>query len=180
MRRRSCRPELIFRKRPPPGRSGKTGPQPWGRCAFFPALKTCPGNRDRREAPICGQGAGLSAAPDKTTRDRTDGLGISKFKIDKTACLKLRLDSLSEHPWQLQHLIENDLESVTVPRFPVIAELKRWLIRQGALAASMSGSGPTVFGIFRTAQAAEDAEIIARKNWPDCWVHTAEVIGHQN
>ncbi len=91
---------------------------------------------------------------------------------------QIKLTSLSEHPWQLQHLIENDLESVTVPRFPVIAELKRWLIRQGALAASMSGSGPTVFGIFRTAQAAEDAEIIAKKNWPDCWVHTAEVIGH--
>ena len=93
---------------------------------------------------------------------------------------QITLSNLSEHPWQLQHLIENDLESVTVPRFPVIAELKRWLIRQGALAASMSGSGPTVFGIFRTAQAAEDAEIIAKKNWPDCWVHTAEVIGHQN
>ncbi len=93
---------------------------------------------------------------------------------------RIRLDSLSEYPWQLQHLIENDLESVTVPRFPIIAELKRWLIGQGALGASMSGSGPTVFGIFRTAQAAEDAEIIARKNWPDCWVHTAEVIGRQN
>jgi 4-diphosphocytidyl-2-C-methyl-D-erythritol kinase len=98
-----------------------------------------------------------------------------------TKCLSLiRLSSLSEHPWQLQHLVENDLESVTVYRFPVIAELKRWLICQGALAASMSGSGPTVFGIFRTAQAAEDAEIIAKKDWPDCWVHTAEVIGRQN
>ena len=93
---------------------------------------------------------------------------------------QIKLDYLSEHPWQLQHLIENDLESVTVLRFPVIAELKRWLIRQGAMAASMSGSGPTVFGIFRTAQAAEDAQIIAKKNWPDCWVHTAEVICHQN
>jgi 4-diphosphocytidyl-2-C-methyl-D-erythritol kinase len=93
---------------------------------------------------------------------------------------QISLSDLSEHPWQLKHLIENDLESVTIPRFPVIAELKRWLIRQGALAASMSGSGPTVFGVFRTAQAAEDAEIIAKKDWPDCWVHAAEVIGHQN
>jgi 4-diphosphocytidyl-2-C-methyl-D-erythritol kinase len=93
---------------------------------------------------------------------------------------QIKLRSFSEHPWQLRHLIENDLESVTVPRFPVIAELKRWLIRQGARAASMSGSGPTVFGIFRTAQAAEDAQIFAKKNWPDCWVHTAEVIGRKN
>jgi 4-diphosphocytidyl-2-C-methyl-D-erythritol kinase len=93
---------------------------------------------------------------------------------------QINLRSLSEHPWQLEHLIQNDLESVSVPRFPVIAELKRWLISQGALAASMSGSGPTVFGVFRTAQAAEDAEIIARKNWADCWIHTAQVIGRQN
>lgn len=92
---------------------------------------------------------------------------------------QINLNNLSENPWQLQHLIVNDLESVTVPRFPVIAELKRWLICQGALAASMSGSGPTVFGIFRTAQAAEDTEIVAKENWPDCWVHTAEVIGRQ-
>jgi 4-diphosphocytidyl-2-C-methyl-D-erythritol kinase len=107
------------------------------------------------------------------------GLVYQSLKLTK-ALPQIKLDSLSEHPWQLRHLIENDLESVTVPRFPVIAELKRWLIRQGALAASMSGSGPTVFGIFRTPQAAEDAEIIAQKSWPDCWVHTAEVICHQN
>ena len=73
-------------------------------------------------------------------------------------------------------LIENDLETVTVPRYPVIAEIKRWLIGKGALAASMSGSGPTVFGIFKTGSAAADAAGMARVEWPDCWVHTARVI----
>jgi len=89
---------------------------------------------------------------------------------------KIKLDRLGEHPRQLAELIENDLESVTVPRYPVIAELKNWLTARGALAASMSGSGPTVFGIFETVQAAEDTAITAKKDWPDCWVHTAQVI----
>jgi 4-diphosphocytidyl-2-C-methyl-D-erythritol kinase len=37
---------------------------------------------------------------------------------------------------------------VTVRRFPVIAEIKERLIAAGAAGALMSGSGPTVFGIF--------------------------------
>lgn len=91
---------------------------------------------------------------------------------------KIKLNSFSAHPWQMQELIENDLESVTASRYPVIADLKRWLLGQGALAASMSGSGPTVFGIFRTRQAAAAAETDAKRDWPDCWVNAAEVIGH--
>jgi len=91
---------------------------------------------------------------------------------------KIKLNSFSAHPWHMQELIENDLESVTASRYPVIADLKQWLIGQGALAASMSGSGPTVFGIFRTREAAAAAEADAKRDWPDCWVNAAEVIGH--
>ena len=93
---------------------------------------------------------------------------------------KIKLSKFSAHPWQIQdrELIENDLESVTVARYPVIADLKQWLLGQGALAASMSGSGPTVFGIFSTRQAATAAEIVAKRDWPDCWVNAAAVIGN--
>lgn len=44
--------------------------------------------------------------------------------------------------------MENVLETVTVPRYPVIDEIKSFLLEQGAENALMSGSGPTVFGIF--------------------------------
>lgn len=44
--------------------------------------------------------------------------------------------------------MENVLETVTVPRYPVIDEIKGFLLEQGAENALMSGSGPTVFGIF--------------------------------
>jgi 4-diphosphocytidyl-2-C-methyl-D-erythritol kinase len=45
-------------------------------------------------------------------------------------------------------ILANDLESVTVKRYPIIAEIKERLLSAGAIGALMSGSGPTVFGIF--------------------------------
>jgi len=45
-------------------------------------------------------------------------------------------------------ILSNDLESVTIRRFPVIDEIKRRLVGAGAAGALMSGSGPTVFGLF--------------------------------
>lgn len=51
----------------------------------------------------------------------------------------------------------NTLESVTIPLHPEIAAIKEELLRAGALGALMSGSGPTVFGLFADRQAAERA-----------------------
>lgn len=42
----------------------------------------------------------------------------------------------------------NVLENVTIPQYPVIAKIKNDMKANGALNAMMSGSGPTVFGIF--------------------------------
>ena len=54
----------------------------------------------------------------------------------------------------------NVLETVTVKAYPVIDEMKTFLKTQGAVNTLMSGSGPTVFGIFdkeETAKAAYEA-----------------------
>ena len=42
----------------------------------------------------------------------------------------------------------NVLETVTIPEHPVIADIKKQMMDSGAVNALMSGSGPTVFGIF--------------------------------
>ena len=42
----------------------------------------------------------------------------------------------------------NVLETVTIPAYPVIEEIKDVMKKGGALNACMSGSGPTVFGLF--------------------------------
>ena len=51
----------------------------------------------------------------------------------------------------------NVLETVTVSAFPVIQKLKDIMDHYGALVSLMSGSGPTVFGIFDSRQAAKKA-----------------------
>jgi len=48
----------------------------------------------------------------------------------------------------------NDLEAPVVARHPVIGSVKERLAKSGALVAAMSGSGSTVFGVFRSAAGA--------------------------
>ena len=51
----------------------------------------------------------------------------------------------------------NVLETVTVPEHPVIDEIKKQMMATGAVNALMSGSGPTVFGIFDDEEKAKKA-----------------------
>ncbi|MDD4369935.1 MAG: 4-(cytidine 5'-diphospho)-2-C-methyl-D-erythritol kinase [Anaerostipes sp.] len=53
--------------------------------------------------------------------------------------------------------LENVLETVTIPNYPVIQEIKEFLEEYGARKALMSGSGPTVFGIFTSKNTAYKA-----------------------
>ena len=51
----------------------------------------------------------------------------------------------------------NVLETVTIPAYPVIQEIKEHMMACGAAGAMMSGSGPTVFGIFHSPMQAKAA-----------------------
>lgn len=57
----------------------------------------------------------------------------------------------------------NVLERVTISAHPIIAQIKDFMRSQGAMNALMSGSGPTVFGIFDNAAAAKRAYQKLRK-----------------
>ena len=50
---------------------------------------------------------------------------------------------------QWKDKVKNDFENSVFPQFPVIKEIKDDLYRMGAIYASMSGSGASVFGIFK-------------------------------
>ena len=52
----------------------------------------------------------------------------------------------------------NVLEDVTIPMHPVIEDIKNEMKVCGALNAMMSGSGPTVFGLFESRAAAREAQ----------------------
>ena len=51
----------------------------------------------------------------------------------------------------------NLLESVTEKEYPVITEIKNRMIQYGAVSALMSGSGPTVFGLYKEKEEAKSA-----------------------
>ncbi len=63
--------------------------------------------------------------------------------------------------------LHNDLESVSFKMHPDLADLKKMLLKHGALGALMSGSGPTVFGIFRSGKEAKKVLEIIEKEVPD-------------
>jgi 4-diphosphocytidyl-2-C-methyl-D-erythritol kinase len=73
--------------------------------------------------------------------------------------------------------LHNDLESVSLEMHPELADLKKMLLRHGALGALMSGSGPTVFGIFRDGkEAKENLEVIKKEVSGYCTVLFAKSL----
>jgi 4-diphosphocytidyl-2-C-methyl-D-erythritol kinase len=54
-------------------------------------------------------------------------------------------------------LLVNDLEPVTVGKYPILDRLKEKLAREGAVGVLMSGSGSSVFGVFNDRKKAEQA-----------------------
>lgn len=60
----------------------------------------------------------------------------------------------------------NVLETVTVKEYPVIDKLKRKMCELGAENALMSGSGPTVFGIYKEKEAAQKAAAAIKEEEP--------------
>ena len=71
-------------------------------------------------------------------------------------------------------ILLNDLEPVTIGRFPVIGEIKELLLEKGAAGVLMSGSGPTVFAVFETENDARKchAEISGTSSWFSTVTHT--------
>lgn len=92
----------------------------------------------------------------------------------------LSIDTLPSHPpvddmvaaikakdkERIPKLLENVLETVTIPEFPVIAELKNELRALGADGVLMSGSGPTVFALFKDFDACHAALERCKQSYP--------------
>ena len=70
----------------------------------------------------------------------------------------------------------NVLRDVTAVKYPIIPKLEQRLRDLGALNALMSGSGPTVFGIFENSDRCIRAEETLKKEYPEMFVKKAEFI----
>jgi 4-diphosphocytidyl-2-C-methyl-D-erythritol kinase len=64
----------------------------------------------------------------------------------------------------------NDLEKITTAAYPEIERIKKELIVQGASAAMMSGSGPTVFAVFEDRGQAESCRELFKERYTSTFV----------
>jgi len=84
---------------------------------------------------------------------------------------KLHIDEIAKHPdingiveaikeqdlEKMANKLENVLETVTIKEYPIIEKIKDFMKSRGALNALMSGSGPTVFGLYDNKEVAMKA-----------------------
>lgn len=69
----------------------------------------------------------------------------------------------------------NVLETVTVSRHGIIGEIKKRLVDVGAAGSVMSGSGPSVFGVFTDSSKAKEAFYAVKDDRWDCFItHTVQ------
>lgn len=80
----------------------------------------------------------------------------------------LNNNQLIEHSESLH----NDFEPIVFKKYPIIADLKNRLIKSGALAALMSGSGSTIFGVFSD----KNKALNASRNFSEYWCAVVETI----
>ena len=91
--------------------------------------------------------------------------------------LNLRIQDELERilPGEIEEYLCNDLETVTAIRYPAVEEIKQTLLSLGANGALMSGSGPTVFGLFKDKKAARNVfrHLVRKYSWNvfqvECW-----------
>lgn len=92
----------------------------------------------------------------------------NQFLID---CLK------NENTRQLAENMFNVLEEVTVDKHPVIQQIEDIMTRNKALGAMMSGSGPTVFGLYENREEALKCKSILEKQFKQTFVVACEEKG---
>ncbi|MGE5632323.1 MAG: 4-(cytidine 5'-diphospho)-2-C-methyl-D-erythritol kinase [Caulobacteraceae bacterium] len=91
-----------------------------------------------------------------STKEVYEGLRMEEIKIRPD--IKEMIKCIEEGELAgIASNMRNVLETVTVRKCPQIEELKSKLVEYGALGSMMSGSGPTVFGIFKDMASAHNA-----------------------
>lgn len=115
----------------------------------------------------------IAQVPDCYVLIGKPGIGVST----KTAYESLQLDKIQSHPdidgmirdiengnlLAMTDKMGNVFESGIIGKYPVIGEIKDLMEASGALKAMMSGSGPTVFGIFDDREKMEAAAAVLRQ-----------------
>lgn len=103
---------------------------------------------------------------------------IDSKDIDKRPNNKFLIECLkNEDTRQLAENMFNVLEGVTVDKHPVIQQIKDIMTSNRALGAMMSGSGPTVFGLYENREDAVKCKAILEKQFKQTFVVACEEKG---
>ncbi len=92
-----------------------------------------------------------------STKDVFTALQASKLELHPDTTGAIQALEQGDLPGIARRMY-NVLEEVTVKKHPLIAELKAVMLEEGALGSVMSGSGPSVFGIFDSLESANNAK----------------------
>ena len=99
-----------------------------------------------------------------------------KLNLGLTKCeKKLKSFLLNKQRFDPRYHLCNDLEAVTASEYPVIKTVKEALLNHGAQGTLMTGSGPTIFGLFSDSNAASKASnaLFRTHKWE---MHLADMI----
>lgn len=99
-----------------------------------------------------------------STADVYKGLDICNIKDRPDTDLLIEAIELNDE-YKLAQNMKNVLESVTIKQLPIIEEIKNMITDQGAIGSLMSGSGATVFGIFKDEVSLEKCKIQMEKRF---------------
>jgi 4-diphosphocytidyl-2-C-methyl-D-erythritol kinase len=129
------------------------------------------------QRPAVARGIGEILEPIKNFPDLwyaivSPNLMVSTAWAYKRARLELTTDSkrdiinISDSAiLNIQDLLFNDLESVTLSQYPFLCSIKASLKVLGALGALMTGSGPSIFGVFDSEKRAHEAGRALVRQW---------------
>lgn len=81
---------------------------------------------------------------------------IKPDKIEKRPDIEAMVSAIkAQDLYKLAENLYNVMEDITVPKYPIIHKIKTVMLENGALNSIMSGSGPTVFGLYDDIEKAE-------------------------
>lgn len=81
---------------------------------------------------------------------------IKPDEIEKRPDIEAMVSAIkAQDLYKLAENLYNVMEDITVPKYPIIHKIKTVMLENGALNSIMSGSGPTVFGLYDDIEKAE-------------------------
>ena len=89
---------------------------------------------------------------------------------------EVRFANFIEKDKFLFKFFENDFETIIVPTYPEIGEIKKELLNHGAVFSSLSGTGSTVYGVFDDEAEAISAESLFKVHYKTCIAYPVKIV----